>query len=249
MASVNPERCLRVRLLLAREGERGIHGRDEARPGARPAPTSWLDCKRCNGTGRSGACDDCRGTGLVLVDPYTAGYDVDGIDAASGRKLPRLADLGGTQTMTGWEIDRVLARLAEQAVERGETDPRLTADVPAARGEPYEHRELRRVLLGMRATGGPLEAAYDAIRAVHWPAISCLACNGRGQRRRSDRPGDVAICLTCLGQGRPVPTRRVLALEELGVRLVAIRFRGRVNLDEDGELEVAAWRRQETVAA
>lgn len=240
MASVNPERCLRVRLLLAREGERGIHGRDEARFGA-PAPTSWLDCPSCAGTGRHGACHRCDGRGVLLVDPYTADDDL------RGRKLGEAPVL--RETMELYEIDRVLARLAEQALERGETDPRLTIDHQPAGGEPYEQRELRRVLAGMRATGGPLAAAYDAIRAVHWPTLACLACNGRGQTRRSGRPGDVAICLTCLGRGRPVPTRRVLALEELGVRWVAIRFRGRVNLDEDGELEVAAWRRQEGVAA
>lgn len=240
MASVNPERCLRVRLLLEREGERGIQGRDETRFGA-PAATSWLDCPSCQGTGRKGACQRCDGRGVLLVDPYTVDDDLK--PRKLGESVPR------RETMELYAIDRVLARLAEQALERGETDPRLTADAGEQRDEPYEQRELRRVLAEMRATGGPLAAAYDAIRAVHFPTLSCLACNGRGQVRRSPRPGDVAICLTCLGQGRPVPTRRVLALEELGVRWVATRFRGRVNLDQDGEAEVAAWRRQETAAA
>lgn len=235
MASVNPERCMRIRLLLEREAERGIQGRDETRFGS-PTPTSWLDCPSCQGTGRKGACQRCDGRGLLLVDPYTADDDLK--PRKLGEGVPR------RETMELWDIDRVLARLAEVAAERGETDPRLVADVAQSRDEPYEQRELRRVLSGMRAVGGPLTAAYDAIRAVHWPTLACLACNGRGQTRRSDRAGDVAVCLTCLGQGRPVPTRRVLALEELGVRWVAVRFRGRVNLDQDGEAEVAAWRRQ-----
>lgn len=244
MANATPERCLRIRLLLDLEGERGIRGRVETRPGARPAPTTWLDCPTCNGTGRQGACSRCDGQGVRLVDPYTSGHDVEGIRADNGQKLPRLAATDEQrETMDLYEIDRVLARLAEQALERGETDRRLTADVPQSTGEPYRSREIRRVLHAMQTGPNVLADLHDAILAVHWPSLHCLACNGRGQRRRTDEPGDVSICRTCLGAGRPTASKRVQALEELGVHWIAMQYRGQVDLPPDAEQAVVDWRR------
>lgn len=157
MARATPERVLRVRLLLDEQAERWSYGRRE-RHLTGDAPAAWWDCPDCRGTGRQGACSRCDGRGLVLVDEYTAGYDL---------QTRRLGEERKRETMTDYEIDAALRRLAEDAADRGE----LGASYDD-RPEPSSTVELHRVLRHMRDGGSSaLRQCYDAIRVVHWPVL------------------------------------------------------------------------------
>ena len=212
MPKPTPERILRVRLLLDHEAERWQLGRNET-PRGTPAPTSWLDCPDCHGTGRGGGCSRCEGRGLLMTDPYTSGADVHGINQATGEKMIGQRP-ARRETMELYEIEAVLARIEQDMIERGEmADTNRDTD-------PWHRVELHRVLRHMRDGGqAVLRQCYDAVAAVHWPAMTA-------------RPLDK----------HPIRTQ---LLETIAVHWLATRMRGRIPFSSEVEDQIAAWRQEQ----
>lgn len=190
---VTPERCMRVRLLLDVMGERWEQagGRDET-PMGRPAPTTWLDCVDCHGTGRSGGCSRCDGSGLLLVDPYTSTYDLyDKVGRVSVQER---------ETMELWEIDRVLEKIQEDVATR---EGHL-GEIPGVR-EPNHVRQARRALAALRDGGSTCRALYRAVAVMHWPAITNLSVTQEDARKRTALLEELAVRWMAQRMRGPIP--------------------------------------------
>lgn len=106
------DRIERAELLLEALGQRRPSiGRTEFQSAPGPVPSVWVDCSACRGTGtrRFIKCSECKGRGLVLVDPYIH----EKPDATAPTVQPE-----NRETMSSHEIDRVLEVLAQTQAER-----------------------------------------------------------------------------------------------------------------------------------
>ena len=249
MPKATPERVQRVRLILGviADHHETWAGRQESGQAAQPAPTHWATCPTCQASGgaRQQACSRCDGRGFLLVDPYTADYDLHHrvIRTGAGHESE-------TRAMDAHTMDRVIERLREQARERGETDPYLVGPATSppqgdVRG-PLGMRSVRKILRTLHlmrdSTVPGLRACHRAIELAHWPQVVCHACSGTG--RRMVNMGGFAMspiaCRHCQGTGRPVPTVVVRRLERVGVHWAATVTPGRLPLPSDLEGQLRA---------